>query len=616
MAIRIPIISDFYEKGIKNAERSFKDLAKTSLLTGAAVAGVAKFLADSVKAAAADEKAQALLARQLQNTTYASREQIAEVEKFIGATQDAAAVADDLLRPALGNLVRATKDVERAQKLLGLALDISAATGKDLETVSLGLSKAVTGNIGALTRLGVPLDQNKVKAKDLDGIINDLSTTFRGSANRAANTFEGQMAKLGLAIEDIKEEIGRALIPVLNDLAREMLPLLRRTRDVTSEMDKLGFTIGNTRFSVSNFFGVVAKKAFLGPFALFTQLGEKIDKVTESIIRSGEALGILDKFTLGGLNRYQMLLDEEQPEKAAKGIDKVAEAAKKLRERFKDARQEAADLVEKAIKMRDEFAQTIGDAIRNTVNFGSIRGEIVAAGAELANLVKEGVDQNSDAFKQAAANAGKSFMTRLGETVAKAQEFGAKLRQLMQAGLSQQAIAQIAQSGAEAGTAIADELLAGGAATIAQANSLVAAAEQAAIETGTLAGATYYNEGVVLAQQLTQGITDIISKYKIKLSSAGLTEKQLKRLRNRFAVDVDFVMQNVPALADGGIVTSPTLALIGEAGPEAVVPLSKGGAMGNVTINVNGGDPNAVVDALRTYMRQNGSVPIRVSNLY
>ena len=53
MAIRIPIISDFYEKGIKNAERSFKDLAKTSLLTGAAVAGVAKFLADSVKAAAA-----------------------------------------------------------------------------------------------------------------------------------------------------------------------------------------------------------------------------------------------------------------------------------------------------------------------------------------------------------------------------------------------------------------------------------------------------------------------------------------------------------------------------------------------------------------------------------
>jgi len=65
-------------------------------------------------------------------------------------------------------------------------------------------------------------------------------------------------------------------------------------------------------------------------------------------------------------------------------------------------------------------------------------------------------------------------------------------------------------------------------------------------------------------------------------------------------------------------VTSPTLAMIGERGPEAVIPLTgpnAGVGMGgtNVTIHVNGGDPNAVVAALRTYMRQNGSIPIRVS---
>jgi SLT domain-containing protein len=71
------------------------------------------------------------------------------------------------------------------------------------------------------------------------------------------------------------------------------------------------------------------------------------------------------------------------------------------------------------------------------------------------------------------------------------------------------------------------------------------------------------------------------------------------------------------AMATGGIVTSPTLALIGEAGPEAVIPLSKMGGMGGgVTINVNGGDPNAVVTALRNYMRQNGSIPITTANIY
>jgi hypothetical protein len=82
-----------------------------------------------------------------------------------------------------------------------------------------------------------------------------------------------------------------------------------------------------------------------------------------------------------------------------------------------------------------------------------------------------------------------------------------------------------------------------------------------------------------------------------------------------------FDVPNIPMLAAGGIVTSPTLAMIGEAGPEAVVPLSRAGEFGmgggnNVTIHVNGGDPNAVVAALRTYMRQNGSVPIRVSNIF
>ena len=81
-----------------------------------------------------------------------------------------------------------------------------------------------------------------------------------------------------------------------------------------------------------------------------------------------------------------------------------------------------------------------------------------------------------------------------------------------------------------------------------------------------------------------------------------------------------FAMPDIPMLAAGGIVTGPTLAMIGEAGPEAVIPLDRMGQMGGggttVNINVNGGDPQSVVNALRTYMRQNGSVPIRVSNIY
>ena len=61
----------------------------------------------------------------------------------------------------------------------------------------------------------------------------------------------------------------------------------------------------------------------------------------------------------------------------------------------------------------------------------------------------------------------------------------------------------------------------------------------------------------------------------------------------------------VPALAKGGIVTKPTLALIGEAGPEAVVPLSKGRGMGGITINVSGAlDSEAVARQIETILKR------------
>lgn len=53
---------------------------------------------------------------------------------------------------------------------------------------------------------------------------------------------------------------------------------------------------------------------------------------------------------------------------------------------------------------------------------------------------------------------------------------------------------------------------------------------------------------------------------------------------------VDLAIPTLPAFAEGGIVTKPTVGLIGEAGTEAVIPLSKAGKMGfggGTTININ-----------------------------
>jgi hypothetical protein len=81
-----------------------------------------------------------------------------------------------------------------------------------------------------------------------------------------------------------------------------------------------------------------------------------------------------------------------------------------------------------------------------------------------------------------------------------------------------------------------------------------------------------------------------------------------------------FSVPNIPMLAEGGIVTRPTLALIGEAGPEAVIPLNRGrmGA-GGITVNVTGGLSTsaeigqAVVNAIRAYNRSAGPANIQVA---
>ncbi len=76
---------------------------------------------------------------------------------------------------------------------------------------------------------------------------------------------------------------------------------------------------------------------------------------------------------------------------------------------------------------------------------------------------------------------------------------------------------------------------------------------------------------------------------------------------------------NIPRLAEGGIVSSPTLALIGEAGPEAVVPLDRMQTGGGITINVTGGLATSaeigesVVNALRAYSRSAGPLQLQVA---
>jgi len=173
-----------------------------------------KVLANEIKeatqAAIEDVKSQTLLANALRNTTGATDDQIAAVEEVIRGYQFSASVADDKLRPAYQKLALATKDTTQANKLLGLALDVSAGTGKDLDAVAQAMARSLAGSDTALNKLIPSLKGSKTP-------MEDLAAAFGGAAEKAANT--DPYARMKIIFDDLQETVGMALLPTLEKFA-------------------------------------------------------------------------------------------------------------------------------------------------------------------------------------------------------------------------------------------------------------------------------------------------------------------------------------------------------------------------------------------------------------
>jgi hypothetical protein len=211
----------------------------------AAAAYAVKLAVDGVKAAIEDEAAQLRLANALKNVTGATNQQIAAIEQQILQMSLAFGVADDQLRPAFQRLAIATGDLGQAQKGLQLALDISAATGKNLEAVSNALGKAYEGNTSALGRLGIGLSAAEIKTLGLDGTMKQLAATFGGAATVQANTLEGQMARLKILFQETQESVGQGLLPAVKGfmdyLTNVFIPMMIQAKNRAIEPIKRAF---------------------------------------------------------------------------------------------------------------------------------------------------------------------------------------------------------------------------------------------------------------------------------------------------------------------------------------------------------------------------------------
>ena len=167
-------------------------------------------LEEAGKAAIEDAKSMEILSIAMQNTGKATAFTVKEAEDSIRAMSLEAAVADDVLRPAYQKLFIATGSVTQSNRLLQVALDASAATGKDLDSVTQAMAKSLAGSDTALVKL-IP------SLRGATDPMAELEKTFAGAATAAANLDPYQ--RMNVAFGEIQESVGIALMPVLNDFA-------------------------------------------------------------------------------------------------------------------------------------------------------------------------------------------------------------------------------------------------------------------------------------------------------------------------------------------------------------------------------------------------------------
>lgn len=244
-ALTLKLLADVdnFTKNLKSADTEVKtfgdkvgDFGKKAGLAfaaaGAAAAAYAGKLAiDGVKAAIEDAAAQQKLAITLKNVTGATEAQISATEDYITKTSIAFGVTDDELRPSIERLARATGDLEKAQKLQTVAIDVAAGSGKSLEAVTNAMAKAAEGNTGALAKLGIGLTAAQLKTMSLDDITAKLADTFENQAAAKADTFQGKLTRLQIAFDEGKETVGAfiltAITPLVETIVNKVVPAIQ-----------------------------------------------------------------------------------------------------------------------------------------------------------------------------------------------------------------------------------------------------------------------------------------------------------------------------------------------------------------------------------------------------
>ena len=602
-----------FKRNMDSAERSAKDFGSSADRVGSGLANVlgpallaagvaaaamaAKFAVDGVKAFVEDEAAAAKLATTLGNLGFADA--TAGVEGMIDAQQRLTGVADDQLRPAFDRLVRSTQSIGEATNALKIAQDISAGTGKSLESVAAALGKAYDGNTVGLGKLGIGLDAATLRAGNMKEIMAALSTTFEGQAATAAGTYQGQINRLGVAFDELKESFGRGFLTSLGDATTGTNDLMTAMKDLEPVAESIGNELARAALDAVDFgrsmqnlltpinnFENASTRAF-NELSRQTQTGifnlERLGDAWNGVLgqdRSGFAGGAVGGGrggagggSMGGeatgrpnirendptviranaaahwaqvLADLNPKLDDNTTSSAASARanvsirDAMAAAAQKVTDLFAPALNQAKNNLDAVTKASTDYAASLAGAITGTVSLAAAWSSAEAKAKPGEAFAAEALT----AFQKQIGDA-TGFATAIGTLASDPQVSQTLIDQLVAVGQSQ---------GPIAGTVLANEIISSGLAP--ELSNQLQVLDVFAGKTGEEVSKKFYNQGLQSAVDILEGITTEIAAQK----------KQLKQLGKNIGEPIgNEVTAEISAAIDRGIARAKKAAADAEA---------------------------------------------------
>lgn len=221
--IRIDIASVFKDTGFKKAfgasvglESQLKKLGRT-LGSTLSVAAITKFGKDAVKAFKEDEQSARRFEQALKgvNLGFASP----EIDRYLEKLERQTAVTKGQTRPAFQALAQTTNSLVASQELLSTAIDVSAGSGYDLQTVANDLSKAYLGNTQGLSKYNLGLTKAELKTMRFQDIQKRLNEQFTGQRSAFLDTYAGKVSLVSASYERLQTTVGEGLVDAFDMLA-------------------------------------------------------------------------------------------------------------------------------------------------------------------------------------------------------------------------------------------------------------------------------------------------------------------------------------------------------------------------------------------------------------